>query len=91
MPKYMIERTVPGASELSHDQLRELASHSNDVLHHLGPDIRWIHSYVAGDKIYCINEAHDAEIIREHARRGGFPVDHITAVAAVIDPTTGEQ
>jgi hypothetical protein len=90
MPKYLIERTVPGAGELSREQLRQLAGHSNEVLRELGPDVQWVHSYVAGDKIYCVYNARDAEIIRDHARCGGFPADRITAVAAVIDPTTAE-
>jgi len=90
MPKFVIERTVPGAGGMSPDELRQLAGHSNEVLRSLGPDIQWVHSYVAGDMIYCIYNARDAEIIAEHARCGGFPADRITPVAATIDPTTGE-
>lgn len=90
MPKYVIERTVPGAGAMSGDQLRSLAGHSNDVLRDLGPDIQWVQSYVAGDKIYCVYNVLDAEIIREHARCGGFPVDLVTIVSATIDPTTAE-
>ncbi|HEX3622612.1 MAG TPA: DUF4242 domain-containing protein [Acidimicrobiales bacterium] len=90
MPKYLIERTVPGASAMSADDLRQLSGHSNEVLRDLGPDIQWVHSYVAGDKIYCVYNARDPEIIREHARCGGFPADLIVPVAAVIDPVTAE-
>ena len=90
MPKYLIERTVPGAGAMSADHLRQLSGHSNDVLRDLGPDIQWVHSYVAGDKIYCLYNARDPEIIREHARCGGFPADLVTTVTAVIDPITAE-
>lgn len=90
MPKYVIERTVPDAGQLSRDQHRERAGHSNDVIRDLGPDLQWIRSYVAGGKIYCLDHASDAEIIREQARCGGFPADRITAVAAVVEPTTAE-
>lgn len=90
MPKYVIERTVPGAGTMTADQLRGLSAHSNEVIRDLGPDVQWVHSYVAGDKIYCIYNARDAAIVREHARCGGFPIDLVTTVAAIIDPTTGE-
>jgi hypothetical protein len=90
MPKYLIERTVPGAGAMSAEDLRALSTHSNDVLRDLGPDIQWVHSYVAGDKIYCVYNAPDPEIIREHARCGGFPADLITPVSTIIDPVTAE-
>lgn len=90
MPKYVIERTVPGANKMSEEDLRQLAGHSNGVLRDLGPDIQWVHSYVAGDKIYCVYNARDEAIIREHGRCGEFPVDLVTEVASTIDPTTGE-
>jgi hypothetical protein len=90
MPKYLIERTVPGAGAMSAEDLRTLSTHSNAVLRDLGADIQWVHSYVAGDKIYCVYNARDAEIIREHARCGGFPADLITPVSTIIDPVTAE-
>jgi hypothetical protein len=90
MPKYIIERNIPGASKLSATELHEISAKSNAVLRELGPDVQWVHSYVAGDKIYCVYNAKDPDIIREHARCGGFPADVITKVVAVIDPPTGE-
>jgi hypothetical protein len=90
MPKYVIERTLPGAGDLTADQLRDISAQSNKVLRDLGPDIQWQHSYVAGDKIYCVYFATGEDIIREHAACGGFPVDSVTPVAAVIDPSTAE-
>ena len=90
MPKYIIERTVPGAGGMSEVQLAELAEASNKVLHDLGPDIQWVQSYVVDDKLYCVYNAKDAEIIGEHARCGGFPADSVRRVTATIDPTTAE-
>lgn len=90
MPKYVIERTVPGAGAMSSDELRGLSTHSNDVLRDLGPEIQWVHSYVAGDKIYCVYNARDAGLVKEHGRLGGFPVDLVSEVAAIIDPVTAE-
>jgi hypothetical protein len=90
MPSYVIERTLPGAGALSAKQLHDIAAKSNGVLRDLGPDVQWVHSYVTDDKIYCVYRARDAEIIREHARRGGFPAEAVSEVKAVIDPTTGE-
>ncbi len=89
MPKYVIERTLPGAGRLTAEQLRGIAQKSNSVLKELGPDIQWLQSYVAGDKIYCVYVARDPEIVREHGRCGGFPCDSVSEVAAIIDPTTG--
>ena len=90
MPKYVIERTLPGAGKLSVKDLRDISAKSNMVLRELGPDIQWVHSYVTGDKIYCVYNAKAPEIIREHARRGGFPVDSVNEVMAVIDPITAD-
>jgi hypothetical protein len=88
MPQYVIERTVPGAGALNAEQLKGLAQKSNGVLSELGPSITWEHSYVTGDKIYCVYSAPNAEIIREHARRGGFPADSVQEVKTVINPET---
>jgi hypothetical protein len=90
MPKYVIERNLPGAGELSADDLRSISQKSNKVLAELGPDIRWLTSYVTDDKIYCVYVAPDKDVIEEHARCGGFPADRITMVSTVIDPSTGD-
>jgi len=90
MRKYIIERTVPGVGEMTDGQLAELAGASNNVLHDLGTDIQWIQSYVVDDKIYCVYTATGEDIIREHARCGGFPADSVRRVEATIDPTTAE-
>jgi hypothetical protein len=90
MPKYVIERGLPGAGKLSAEELHSISQQSNKVLAELGPDIRWLSSYVTDDKIYCVYVAPDEDIIQEHARCGGFPADKISMVSAVIDPSTGE-
>lgn len=90
MPRYIIEREIPGASALSAEQLHQIANTSCNVLEDMGPKIQWIQSYVAGDKIYCIYMAPDEATIREHATRGGFPANRVTEVSAVIDPHTAE-
>lgn len=90
MPKYIIERTVPGAGGMSAAQLADLAGTSNQTLRELGPDVQWVKSHVVDDKVYCEYIAKDEDIIREHARCGGFPVDSIRRVEATIDPTTAE-
>ncbi len=90
MPKYVIERTVPGAGQMGPADLRGIATQSNKVLRDLGPDIQWVHSYVVDDKLFCVYNATGPEIIREHGRCGGFPVDAIHPIGAVIDPTTAE-
>jgi hypothetical protein len=90
MPKYVIERTLPGAGELSDKQLQEISAKSNTVIRELGPDIQWVESYVTNDKLYCVYNANSPEIIREHARCGGFPADSVNEVRLVIDPTTAE-
>jgi hypothetical protein len=89
MPQYVIERTLPGAGNLTADQLKGVAQKSNSVLKDLGPEIQWLHSYVTGDKIYCVYNAPNPDIIREHAKRGGFPADSVSEVKNVINPATG--
>jgi len=91
MKRYIIEREIPDAGDLSQAQLAEIAAKSNDVVEGLGVPYRWITSYVAGDKIYCVHEAENDEAIREHARRGGFPANSITVVANEFGPHTAEQ
>jgi hypothetical protein len=86
--RFLIEREIPGAAQMSAEQLREAAQKSNRVLRDLGPEIQWVQSYVAGDKLYCIYNAPNETLIRTHAERSGFPANRITPVAAVIDPTT---
>lgn len=90
MPKYVIERDLPGAGDLSADELQAISQKSNKVLGELGPEIVWLTSYVTDDKIYCVYVAPDPDIIEEHARCGGFPANRITKVSAVIDPSTGD-
>lgn len=90
MPKYVIERELPGAGKLSTDELNAISQKSNQVLASLGHDINWLTSYVTDDKIYCVYTAPDPDIILEHARCGGFPADRISMVSAVIDPSTGD-
>ncbi len=90
MPKYVIEREVPGAGKLSPADLQAISQTSCGVLRKLGPEIQWVHSYVTDDKIYCIYIAPDKETVLEHARQGGFPANSVAEVRAVIDPTTAE-
>jgi hypothetical protein len=90
MPKYLIERTVAGAGQMDAAALAAIATQSNKVLRDLGPDVQWVHSYVTGDKITCVYLAASEEIIREHGRCGGFPVDAVHEVISVIDPTTAD-
>ncbi len=90
MPKFVIEREIPGAGKLSDAQLQEISRKSVDVLKEMGPDIQWLQSYVTGDKIYCVYLAPDEATIREHAKKGGFPANRIAAVRRLIDPTTAE-
>jgi hypothetical protein len=85
MKTFVIEREIPGASRLTEEELRGITTTSNDAVDSLGKPYNWVHSYVAGDKIYCVHQADDAETIREHARVGGFPADSVTEVAAMID------
>jgi hypothetical protein len=90
MQQYVIEREIPGAGSLSDEQLKEVVRKSVGVLKEMGPDIKWLHSYVTGDKVYCVYLAPDEETIREHARRGGFPANRISAVRRLIDPSLAE-
>jgi len=90
MPKFVIEREIPGAGALSSDQLHAIAQKSCGVLNGMGPQIQWIHSYVTDNKIYCIYHAADEAMVREHARQGGFPANSVARVHAVIDPATAE-
>lgn len=91
MPMYLIERNVPGADMLTPEELCDISAKSNDVVAGLGAPYTWHHSYVAGDKLYCIHEAADADIIRRHAREGGFPVDLIVEIKSTIGPETGRR
>jgi hypothetical protein len=88
MPQEVIERTLPGAGSLSQEQLVAISQKSCGVLQELGPTIKWEHSYVTGDKIYCVYNAPNAEIIRQHAQMGGFPADSIEEVKTIISPAT---
>ncbi len=88
MPKYVIERNIPGAGDLTAADLQGISQKSCGVLCDLGPSIQWVHSYVTGDKIYCVYIAPDAELIRKHAELGGFPADSIAEVKNLISPTT---
>lgn len=91
MPKYVIERELPGIGDVTRDQLLAISQKSCSVLNNLGPKIQWLHSYVTADKIYCIYIAPSEEMIREHARQGGFPANCISEVKSVIDPTSAEE
>jgi Nickel responsive protein SCO4226-like len=90
MPKFVIEREIPGAGNLSPNDLQNISKKSVGILAELGPQIQWVQSYVTQNKIYCIYIAPNEEIIREHARRGGFPADSIAKITLMIDPTTAE-
>ena len=90
MPKFVIEREIPGAGSLSREQLRGASQTSCGVLKTLGPQIQWVESYVTDDKLYCIYIAPNRQLIEEHARRGGFPANRVSEVKAMIDPTTAE-
>jgi hypothetical protein len=90
MPKYVIEREIPGAGDLSQEQLKAISQTSCGVLSNMGPQIQWIQSYVTGNKIYCIYIAPNEEMVQEHARQGGFPANSVSEVHAIIDPTTSE-
>jgi hypothetical protein len=89
MPKYIIERNIPGASKLSQQELQAISQKSCSVLNKMGPQINWVHSYVAGDKIYCVYIAPSEQVVREHASQGGFPANVVSEVKSIIDPTTG--
>ena len=91
MPKYVIEREIPGAGNLSPQELQGISEKSCSVLQNLGPQIQWLHSYVTGDKIYCVYIAPNEEMIREHASQGGFPANRISEIKTTIDPTTARN
>ncbi|HWP01584.1 MAG TPA: DUF4242 domain-containing protein [Methylococcus sp.] len=90
MPKYIIERNIPGAGKLSAQELQAISQRSCGVLNRLGPEIQWVESYVTDDKVYCVYIAPNEALIREHASQGGFPADRISPIRSVIDPTTAE-
>lgn len=90
MPKFVIEREIPGAGKLSPPELQAVSQKSCSVLRELGPQIQWLHSYITDNKIYCVYIAPDEKTIREHASRGGFPANSVAQVRTVIDPTTSE-
>jgi hypothetical protein len=90
MPKHVIERIVPGAGRMTAGELKTLSLRSCNVLNQLGPQIQWIHSYVTENKIYCVYVAPNEEMVREHARIGGFPASLVSVVKTIIDPTTSE-
>jgi len=90
MPKYVIERDMPGAGQLTPEQLQAISQKSCGVLRNLGPEVQWLHSYVTDDKIYCIYIAPNEDMVRQHARQGGFPANRISEIKSVIDPTSAE-
>jgi hypothetical protein len=91
IPKFLIEREIPGAGNLSQQELQSISQTSCGVLQKMGPQIQWLQSYVTGDKIYCVYIAPNEEMVREHASQGGFPANRISEIKSVIDPTTAEQ
>lgn len=90
MPKFVIEREIPGAGNLSPQELQAISQTSCGVLRQMGPSIQWLHSYVTGDKIYCVYIAPNEEMIRQHAQQGGFPANRVSEIKSIIDPTTAE-
>jgi len=90
MPKFLIEREIPGAGKLSAKELQSISQKSCGVLRELGPQVQWIHSYVTNDKLYCVYIAPDAAAVREHAELGGFPANSVAEIRSIIDPTTAE-
>ena len=90
MPKYVIERDIPGAGKLTAEQLKGISQTSCGVLSNMGPQIQWVNSYVTADKIYCVYIAPNEAMVREHAQQGGFPANSVSEVSTVIDPTTAE-
>jgi hypothetical protein len=91
MPKFLIEREIPGAGQLSSEQFTAIAKKSCDVLREMGPSIQWVQSYVTGDKVYCVYIAPNEAAVREHAQKGGFPANRVSQITSMIDPTTSEQ
>jgi hypothetical protein len=89
MPKFVIERELPGAGRLTAEELQGISAKSNAVLGQLGSDVQWVQTYVTDDKLFCVYNAKDQSLIEEHARRGGFPCNRVSPVSAVIDPVTG--
>jgi hypothetical protein len=90
MPKFLIEREIPGAGDLTAEELQGISQKSCGVLSGMGPQIQWVQSYVTGDKVYCVYIAPNEEMVREHARQGGFPANSVAEVKSMIDPTTAE-
>jgi hypothetical protein len=90
MPKFVIEREIPGAGDLSTQELQAISQKSCGVLQNMGPQIQWVQSYVTGDKVYCVYIAPNEEMVREHAQQGGFPANRVSEIKSVIDPTTAE-
>jgi hypothetical protein len=90
MPKYVIERDIPGAGSLSAQDLKGISQTSCGVLSNMGPQIQWVQSYVTGDKVYCVYIAPNEDMVREHAKQGGFPANRVSEVTTIIDPTTAE-
>lgn len=90
MPKYIIEREIPGAGSMSEETLKSISQHSCGVLQQMGPSIQWVESFVTPDKIYCVYIAPNEAVVREHAEKGGFPANSVSEVKTMIDPTTSE-
>ena len=90
MPKYVIERDIPQAGNLTEQQIQAISQKSCSVLQNLGPQIQWVHSYVTDDKVYCVYIAPNEEMVKEHAKQGGFPANRISEVKSMIDPTSAE-
>ena len=90
MPKFLIEREIPGAGDLKPEELQAISQKSCGVLREMGPQIQWVESYVTGDKVYCVYIAPDEAAVREHAQRGGFPANRVSEIRGMIDPTTAE-
>lgn len=91
MPQYVIEREIPGAGKLTPEQLKAISQTSCGVLNNMGPEIQWDHSFVTADKIYCVYNAPNEEMIREHAHQGGFPANSVSEVSTIISPATAEM
>jgi uncharacterized protein DUF4242 len=91
MPKFVIERSIPGAGKMSPADLQAASARSCSVLRDLGPSVQWLHSYVTADKLYCVYIAPNEAMVREHAQRGGFPADRVERVTTIIDPTTADS
>jgi Protein of unknown function (DUF4242) len=91
MPKFLIEREIPGAGRMPPEELQAISQKSCSVLRNLGPEIQWVHSYVTDDKIYCVYIAPNEQMVREHARQGGFPANRVSEIKSTIDPTTADK